>query len=86
MMSETRDKGARRAARGAKAGTTSAGGQNHSFAVVAHNEGVLLVDTVNGRSWTLSDAGGQTEWHPVAFGGNAERAPRGSLKERDAEA
>lgn len=83
-MSETTDKEARRAARAAKGATTNSENRNRSFTVVAHDDGVVLVETTSGRSWTLVEADGNATWHSVDFAGGGERPPRGKAKSSEA--
>ena len=73
-MSESSDQEVRGAARAANMGS---GNHHRNFTIVAHGDGVVMVDTTNGRSWTLLDADGKPTWYPVDFAGAAKRAPRG---------
>lgn len=74
-------KGARQAPRAARLLPTPAARPHRGFAVVAHGENVVMVDTTNGRSWALASDEGVPVWQPIAFQAAAPRAPRGALKE-----
>jgi hypothetical protein len=76
-MSDSDNREARRAARLGRA-EGSGGGSSSRFSVVAHGENVVLVDVALGRSWALALDENHLVWQPIAFAGQAERAPRGA--------
>jgi len=69
-----------RSTRRASRETKASSGGSRAFALAAHGENVVLVDTSNGRSWALVSDDGDLLWQPIAFRGAAERAPRVSDK------
>jgi len=78
-MSETKEGRRPRETRGAEAG----GRAGRSFVVAAQAETVVLVDTGSGRSWALGTDGGHPVWQPIAFKGQADKAPKGLTKDEE---
>jgi len=56
-----------------------------TFSVVASGENVVLVNIHTGQTWAMATDGARPVWHPVAFEGAADRAPRRRAGKKEAE-